>query len=133
MKKFILFYLLTASMIIIFSCQSDPGNPPGPSATGNPPDTPYSPTPRDSLVGVSRDQNLFWVCNDSDFADTLSFDVYFGKNYPTSQQVATNLRLRTYDPGYLDSLSTYYWRISARDLHNNSTISPIWRFTTGQF
>jgi hypothetical protein len=44
--------------------------------------------------------------------------------------VINNQSGTTYDPGTLNFITTYYWKIIAWDNHGASTGGPLWRFTT---
>jgi hypothetical protein len=55
--------------------------------------------------------------------------VYFGTTSPPPQ-VATGLTVTTYDPGTMDYLTTYYWRIVSTDNHGDSMVGPQWAFIT---
>jgi hypothetical protein len=54
---------------------------------------------------------------------------YFNVDTPIPQ-VASNHSQTSYDPGTLEPLTTYYWKIVARDNHGATTHGPIWSFTT---
>lgn len=56
--------------------------------------------------------------------------MYFGL---TSQppRVRSNQQATTYVPNNLTANRTYYWKIVARDDHNQTTEGPVWIFTTG--
>ena len=97
-------------------------------APNQPPYTPSNPNPVDGATGVSTNADLSWTCSDPD-GDSLTYDVYFGtSSYPplvSSGQTST-----TYNPGTMNSLTTYYWKIKAKDEHGEKTTGPIWDFTT---
>ena len=96
----------------------------------NPPNMPSNPSPANHSTGVSVDVDLSWTGGDTDAGDTVSYDVYFGTtaipHLVSNGQLAT-----TYITGTLDSNTKYYWRIVAADSHSESTIGPLWDFTTG--
>ena len=93
-----------------------------------PPNAPSNPSPAHQATNQSTDVNLSWSCTDSD-SDPLTYDVYFGTdaNPPRVQQGNNST---SFDPGNLNTNTTYYWKIIARDDHAHSTEGPIWRFTT---
>ena len=94
----------------------------------NPPSQPSSPQPLNAAVDQPVDVNLSWSCSDPD-GDPLTYDVYFGTatNPPLVNASQTN---SGYDPGQLQNGTTYYWKIIAKDNHNNSTAGSVWHFAT---
>jgi len=93
-----------------------------------PPYTPSNPSPPDGATDVPIGADLNWTGGDPD-GDPVTYDVYFGTISPPPQ-VAWNHTITTYDPGTLDTLTTYYWQIIAWDNYGASTPGPIWQFTT---
>ena len=90
---------------------------------------PTSPSPTDKAIGLARNIDLSWTGGDFNFGDTVLYDIYFG----TSQNpplIASNYSATTVDPGSLNYLTTYYWKIDARDNHGITTTGPLWSFTT---
>jgi|GEM_PF-1734267 len=98
-------------------------------STNSLPYEPYDPDPPDSAVDVSLDADLSWTGGDPDPDDTVSYDVYLGTEMPPPQ-VAWSESASTYDPGTMDSDTTYYWQIVTFDRHGESTAGSIWRFRT---
>jgi hypothetical protein len=94
----------------------------------NPPFVPSSPFPSNGSVNQSPYSILEWTGGDPD-GDTVTYYVYFGKTSPP-HYVANNQSEENYDPRMLSYNTTYYWKIVARDRHNNTTQSPIWEFAT---
>jgi hypothetical protein len=92
------------------------------------PNTPNTPTPVNQSTDVNFTTDLSWNGGDPD-GDTVTYDVYFGDINPPPI-VAVNQSLLTYNPGTLDYLQTYYWRIIAWDEHGASASGPLWHFTT---
>ncbi|MFC1636019.1 hypothetical protein ACFL5Z_14355, partial [Planctomycetota bacterium] len=43
------------------------------------------------------------------------------------------LGAESYDPGLLESVATYYWRVDEVDGQDNTSKGPLWIFTTGAF
>jgi hypothetical protein len=94
------------------------------------PNAPYSPSPPDGSSGIRLARDLDWYCTDPD-GDALTYDVYFEKNDSTPDVlVATGLSASYYDPGSLDPLTHYYWKVVARDLYGKTRTGAIWDFTT---
>ncbi|RLD79504.1 MAG: hypothetical protein DRJ15_09260 [Bacteroidetes bacterium] len=100
------------------------------TANGNEaPDAPANPNPEDGGTDIIIIVQLQWTGSDPE-ADPLTFDVYFG----TSQDpplVSEGKTENSYDPGTLAYETTYYWKITAHDDHDNSSTGPLWSFTTG--
>jgi hypothetical protein len=94
-----------------------------------PPNTPSNPNPANQANGVSTTTDLSWTGGDPDLGDTVTYNVYFGTTNPPPK-VVTNQSAITYDPGTLNPLTKYYWKIKAWDNHGAYTIGPVWSFTT---
>ena len=94
----------------------------------NPPNQPSNPTPVNGSINQPVNLSLTWSCIDPD-GDPLNYDVYFGTNNNPSL-VSTNQSNASYDPGQLNSNTTYYWKIIAKDNQGASTSGSIWNFTT---
>ena len=93
------------------------------------PALPADPEPSNNAANQSVNMNVSWTCSDPE-NDPLTYDVYFGST--TSPGLATsNITNPTFNPGGLDENTTYYWKIVAKDDHNNTTEGPVWQFTTG--
>ena len=94
----------------------------------NSPTKPSNPHPSDGQTDVSLAPTLSWVASDPD-GDTLTFDIYFGTN-SNPPLVESDLSINTYNPGMLDSKTTYYWKIVAKDGKGGKSEGPVWRFKT---
>jgi photosystem II stability/assembly factor-like uncharacterized protein len=99
--------------------------------TSNPPLAPSNPSPADGAQNQSLLVSLSWSGSDPDTGDTLTYDVYFGL---TSEPplVRQNLAATTYSPLVqpLLPLTTYYWKIVARDNNGLTTEGAVWSFKT---
>lgn len=93
-----------------------------------PPAVPSNPSPSDYSVNRPTNTTLAWLCSDPD-GHTITYDVYFGVT-PVPPLVASDVPTTAYEPGPLAFLTTYYWRIVARDALGAQTSGPVWRFTT---
>jgi len=93
----------------------------------NPPNIPSNPSPPDGAINIETEADLSWYCSDPD-GGSLKYDVYFGPTNPPPQ-VTWGQYKKTFDPGVMDFETTYYWKIVVWDNHNETTTSPIWRFT----
>lgn len=92
------------------------------------PNRPYDPTPDDGAVDQALDVQLIWRCSDPN-GDPLTYDISFGTGM-NPPMVATGRTDTTFNPGPLDTNTTYYWKITARD-PRSSRIGPVWSFSTG--
>ena len=96
----------------------------------------YEPSPANHTVNVQADSNLIWTKG----AGAASHDVYFGTNFndvndanrashPGLLHYSQNQGPNYYNPGTLNSYTTYYWRI---DEVNGLNIrkGAVWDFMT---
>ncbi len=98
------------------------------TTANNSPNKPYNPDPVNGSPDQAIGKTLSWSCIDPD-NELLTYDVYFGTNTnPELKQ--SNIAATTFDPGSLNYNTTYYWKIVARDTHNNTTAGDIWSFKT---
>jgi hypothetical protein len=85
-----------------------------------------NPSPINGATMVAAHPTLSWTAG----TDTLSHDVYFGTANP-ADAFQGNQSATTFDPGVLDSLTTYYWRID--EVKTGGTVTGnVWHFTTAQ-
>jgi len=90
---------------------------------GNPPSVPTSPSPQNAAINVPLDTNIDWA----DSSDATSYDVYFGVTSPPAK--VETVTGSFYDLGTLNSDTTYYWRIVAKN-EFGETPGPEWNFAT---
>jgi hypothetical protein len=93
------------------------------------PFTPSNPSPLNDALNVSITKTLSWSGGDQDIDDTVTYDVYFGLG-SSPPLVSSGQSATTYNPGTLGYVTTYYWKIIARDNHEATTPGPIWHFKT---
>jgi hypothetical protein len=93
-----------------------------------PPNTPSNLYPSNGSTEISVTDYLSWTGGDPD-NDTVTYDVYFGTTNPPPK-VVSNQSAVSNNPGTMNYLTTYYWKIIAWDNYNANTTSPIWNFTT---
>ena len=91
------------------------------SQPNQPPNTPSNPSPSNGATGVSVTDDLSWTGGDPD-GDSVTYDVYFGTTSPPLK-VVSNQSSTSYNPGTMNYLTTYYWKIIAWDNHSANTIS----------
>ena len=95
-----------------------------------PPHQPSNPSPADQERDVALDMELAWSGGDPD-GDSVTYDVALEKNNSDPVTlVCDDVTLESCVLPYLDSGSTYYWRVIADDGINPPVQSAVWRFTT---
>ena len=96
----------------------------------DPPSAPCSPVPANGQTNVNENANLAWGCGDSQCTGlTAVYDVYFGTNpTPGPDQFRGTTAAKAWTLPRLEKLTTYYWRIVARDANGESP-GPVWSFT----
>ena len=109
--------------LFMCSCSKDSTGP-----SNKKPNSPSNPSPADNATNIYITPTLTWVCSDPE-ENPLNYDVYFGTS-PTPSLVNEGQTDNTYSPGILDSITTYYWKIVAKDDHDNETSGEVWQFTT---
>jgi len=92
--------------------------PPTTKATG--------PVPADGAGNVSINVDVSWMAG----AGAVSHDVYFGKNpTPGVGEFQGNQNETSFEPGTLEYLTTYYWRIDEVS-SSSTTTGDVWSFMT---
>jgi len=93
------------------------------------PETPGISFPSNGMTGVPNTTGISWNGQDPD-GDVLRYDLYIGTTNPPplAQQDVFD---RTYHPENLGYLTTYYWRIVAKDPEGVEREGEVWHFTTG--
>ncbi len=97
--------------------------------TNSLPYEPSNPSPSNHATNVDINADLGWTGGDPDPGDTVFYDVYFGTSNPPPK-VVSNQSGTLYNPGTMNYLVTYYWKIVAWDTQGASRSSPVWDFTT---
>ncbi len=92
-----------------------------------PPNQPSSPNPANGATNVPVSNDLSWTGGDPNPGDTVTYDVYFGTS-STPPKVEYNQSAVTYNPGTLNYLTTYYWKIIAWDSYGETTAGALWVF-----
>ena len=95
----------------------------------NPPSVPNTPSPSHESSNISVASELSWSGGDPDAGDSVTYDIYFGTT-PTPLLTAADCSSTTYTPDTLEYLTTYYWKIIAKDNQGLQTEGPVWCFTT---
>lgn len=92
------------------------------------PDAPSDPTPPDGATDQPLTVVLSWNCADPE-GDPLKYDIYFGaSSFPSILE--ENYLYTQYQVSGLSALTTYHWRIVAKDDQSNTGSGEIWSFTT---
>ena len=94
-----------------------------------PPEQPASPSPENGATNQSIEGVLSWTCTDPE-GDPMTYDVYFGTVFPPPSVVNSQTET-TYDPGNMEALTQYFWKIVAHDYYENTTAGAVWCFATG--
>ena len=124
----LIFYV---SLLVLYSCADEgPTLPNNNTNTNAAPNKPSNPNPPDSAVNVNRIVNLSWTCTDPNAEDTLRFDVYIATVNPPDVLIAQNIPNPAYGLGLVDSNTTFYWKVVAKDNRGASATSNTWRFRT---
>jgi len=92
-------------------------------AFGQPPSTPTNPAPADGATNASTSATLTWSATGA-----TSYTVNFGTENPPPP-VAANLTVASYQPGWLNANTSYYWQIIAVN-SAGTTAGPVWTFST---
>ncbi len=95
------------------------------------PKTAYKPAPWDGAKWVDSKPQLSW----SPGTTATSHDVYFGLSKEDVANGAAgaskgNQLVSTYEPGTLQSNTTYYWRVDEVESAGKKQTGPVWSFTT---
>jgi hypothetical protein len=106
------------------------------SFTTSTPYIPSNPLPQDMATIVPRDVYLAWEGGDKADSDKeITYELFLGTS-PSPPLVAalgpflaTQLNI-SYKPDRLDSATTYFWRVVARDSYGVIAEGPVWQFTT---
>ena len=94
----------------------------------SPPNEPNNPSPNHAAINVDNNITISWICSDPD-DDRLTYDIYFGTGI-NPQLYRSNVSNATVNLGAIALNTTYYWRVDAKDEHNEVTSGPLWYFTT---
>ena len=94
--------------------------------------------PANGAADVGMNPILSWTASDS----AASHQLYLGTDKAAVRSAAAgapedkgsiSLGDESYDPGLLEANATYYWRVDEVDAQGNTSIGPLWSFTTGSF
>lgn len=91
---------------------------------------PFAPTliyPINNSELTENTVTLNWSAEDAD-GDNLIFDIYFGTDKAALQIIAEDLSEIKFD-AEINTKSSYYWKVVAKDGKGGSTIGQVWSFT----
>ncbi|MBE0637421.1 MAG: hypothetical protein IH598_02770, partial [Bacteroidales bacterium] len=92
-----------------------------------PPDVPVYSMPPDGAMDMPLEVLFQWSCSDPE-GDPLLYDFYLGTNNPPPLDFTTDGTAWGSYP--LTHSSIYFWKVVARDDHDNATEGPLWSFQT---
>jgi hypothetical protein len=90
---------------------------------------PINPFPVNGVTEVSTSPILSWSCADPD-DDPMKYDVYLDTNNPPLTKVSSDQANLTFHVSGLLNGVHYFWKVIAKDNHNNSVDGNVWNFTT---
>jgi hypothetical protein len=91
-----------------------------------PPAAAYNPTPENGETNVSLNPSLSWTGGEG----STEYEIYFGTDpTPDGSEHIGSQSATTYNPGTLDEITTYYWRIDGVNT-SGTTTGPVWSFRT---
>ncbi len=94
-----------------------------------PPNRPMPIVPESGAVNVDTGITLHWRCTHPDTSERLRYDIYLGTGNPPPLR-DTGIKDTFYRPHNLAILTSYYWRILARDRFGDTAWGPVYQFTT---
>ncbi|MFZ4522240.1 MAG: FISUMP domain-containing protein [Bacteroidales bacterium] len=98
------------------------------------PSTPSGPLPANMATSVPLSVTLGWTASSDPQGDPVTYDVIMDttSEFMTPIMVKANLYTNSckIDSTLLQTEKTYFWKVTARDNHGNSSAGPPWRFTT---
>jgi hypothetical protein len=102
------------------------------SAPNLPPTALTNPTPADSATGVAvKKTTLRWLGGDDPEGKQVKYNIYLDTVSPPAKKIGDAGSNKKRTLGRLDPLTTYYWKVVAKDKEGATTEGPVWRFTTG--
>ena len=90
---------------------------------------PINPFPVNGVTEASTSPTLSWSCSDPD-DDPIMYDVYLDTNNPPATKVSSDQANLTFPVSGLSNGVHYFWKVIAKDNHNNSAEGNVWNFTT---
>jgi uncharacterized protein (TIGR02145 family) len=130
MKIKICFVIFLISLILI-NCKKDSSgnnNPEEKPDTNYAPAAPVNPNPSDGAVDVNT-KTFSWTASTDPDDDIITYDLY-ADTVAVPKLVVTNLTKPEYNISKMYVGAKYYWKVVAKDNHNNSTSGELWSFTT---
>jgi formylglycine-generating enzyme required for sulfatase activity len=97
----------------------------------NPPTEPVNPSPAIGSVNIQITPSFSWSSKDPD-GEAITYDLYLDSNNTPTTKIAVGLHSSFFWQYGLSHLTTYYWRVIAKDSKGAITNGPVWNFTTGE-
>lgn len=131
MKNFILFFVfLAGTVMLINGCSKNTDTTITPGSGNQAPSSPSSPIPANNSTSVSGFITVTWNCSDPDAGDTIRYDVVYGGTTNPTTVIASNTLNKAADIGVAPAGTTVYWKVTAKDNHGNTTVGPVWKYST---
>lgn len=99
----------------------------GEAESNNAPFAPVLIAPATNAIITTNSTNLQWSCSDTD-TDILTYTIYFGSTNPPVA-MEQNYSTKSYTIT-LNSSTTYFWKIDAKDSKGAITKGHVWTFKT---
>jgi hypothetical protein len=90
---------------------------------------PVIPFPVNGAADEPISTTLSWSCTDPD-KDPLTYDVYLDTRNPPAIKVSSDQTGTSLPVTGLSNGVHYFWKVTAKDDHNNFTEGTVWSFTT---
>ncbi|WP_028579028.1 fibronectin type III domain-containing protein [Desulfogranum japonicum] len=102
----------------------------GGSGIADPPVTPHTPIPVNAATNVPTTTLISWQPETADPSQHLTYILFIGTS-ETPELYTSGIPSSSFQLPDLNPLTTYYWKVVAKDNFNQETESPTWSFTTG--
>ena len=90
-----------------------------------------TPVPANNATNVSCTAAMSWTATDPE-DDELTYDIIMDKNTSPSAVYKSGLTDASFTiTTALSANTAYYWKIIAHDPYGGTSVSPVWKFTTG--
>lgn len=98
------------------------------------PELPFNPDPADQTASFGITDTLRWSGADPDQGDSLFYDVYlYESGSVEKKKIATATPDTSVVVRDLKYNTTYFWQVVAKDEADNTTVGPVWSFSTIEY